>query len=58
MTGVDRVVLAQRDLAAAEQVEDADAEQVLLGERVRRGAVGRERMGPPGVVEAIIAALA
>jgi hypothetical protein len=37
VAGVDLVVLAQRDLAAAEQVEHADAEQVLLRECVHRG---------------------
>ena len=37
MAGVDLVVLALRDLAAAEQLDDADAEQVLLRERVHRG---------------------
>jgi hypothetical protein len=37
MTGVDLVVLALRDLAASEQLNDPDAEQVLLRERVHRG---------------------
>ena len=54
LTGDSRIVVG-KDAGAL-----ADAVSSLLeddADRARRGAIGRERMGPPGAIDAVVAEL-
>ena len=58
--GEDRLALHPHDLADLRDMTGAVTKPLLMhdeADRMRRGAIGKERMGPPGAIDAVVAEL-